>query len=249
MTDLVKWCFVFEGDGEMIVCDNISSDEGNDCDIMNSDRDGDEVIVCDRIGSDEDDEGDDNEVASADDPSETAVSRDAEKDRINDSDDDSDTTLSRASGNINNHSCSEGTNDNEDEGKEDGEWEDMGEEHKDHRTPNGITTPPEESSTEKSCGDIESVELADGDVTADGPAVSPPEGASGSVQKATDAAEDKVGDAPATTGTAASGEGDIVTPEGATGTPSIQPVNGKHVDGQVCNSSTNVYLYPRVAVS
>lgn len=33
-----------------------------------------------RIGSDEDDEGED-EVASADDPSETAVSRDAEKER------------------------------------------------------------------------------------------------------------------------------------------------------------------------
>ena len=222
---------------EMIICDTFSSDEDDE-----------EMIVCGRIGSDEDDEGDDNEVASADDPSETAVSRDAEKDRINDSDDDSDTTLSRASGNTNNHSCSEGANDNEDEGKEDGEWEDVGEEQKDHHTPNGITTPPEESSTEKSCGNIEKVEFADGDVTADGPAVTP-EGTVGSIQEVTDATEDKVDDTPSTKGTAVSGEGDIVTPDGATGTPSIQPMNGKHVDGQVCNSNRNVYLYPRVAVS
>ena len=62
------------------------------------------TIARDRIGSDEDDEGDDNEVASADDPSETAVSRDAEKDRCSvDSGDDTIKISVNANG-----SCSEG---------------------------------------------------------------------------------------------------------------------------------------------
>ena len=73
------------------------------------------TIARDRIGSDEDDEGDDNEVASADDPSETAVSRDAEKDRCSaDSDDETVKTSINANG-----SCSEV--------KDDMEWEDIGE--------------------------------------------------------------------------------------------------------------------------
>ena len=187
------------------------------------------VVVCCRIGSDEDDEGDDNEVASADDPSETAVSRDAEKDRCsNDSDDDTDTTLSRASVNTNG-SCSEGVG--AEEGTEEGEWVEV---EGCVDIPNGMAIDPEDSVTENSCGDDRSIKLVDSKVTADGPVVAAlsTEASVVSNPNTTDAPVGKLDNPASIKCMAASGESGTVTPHGTPGSPNIQPVNG---NGKVCN--------------